>query len=376
MAPKRIFTLAPIFFQVGSTARTYDAVGNTLSIGGTARQFVYSNAGRMRQAKTGGTVRMNYVYNGKGEQVRRYLRTTNTYTLYDEAGQWLGEYRNDGAPIQQVIWLDSLPVGVISGGKLHYIEADHLGTPRVIVDPVRNVSVWKWDLTGEAFGETPPKQDVDGDKQAFVFNMRYPGQRYDAASGLNYNYFRDGYEPPTGRYSQSDPIGLRGGINTYAYVGGNPVSFTDRLGLDCDQRGCWVTPMQQGYANSGNYSAYYQSACAGGDRYACSAGRVAANDGFWANRTNDILRGGLKKNGASDKECETRTEDIRKDLAKAHADALSGGSPQNPIRLTGDQISDFHHVVFSQNYGGKYLIFGGDIPGAWVTGWCTAPGCW
>lgn len=110
--------------------------------------------------------------------------------------------------------------------------------------------------------------------------------------------------------------------------------------------------------------------------YACAAGNVAENQGWSANFTNRLLRGGLKKNGASDKECDTAMEDIRQDLAKAHADALRGGSPQNPTRLTGDQISDFHHDVFSQHYGGQYLIFGGDVPGAWVTGWCTAPGCW
>lgn len=90
--------------------------------------------------------------------------------------------------------------------------------------------MWTWDLKGEAFGDSAPNEDPDGDSVAFTLDMRFPGQRRDAADGLNYNYFRD-YESGVGRYIQSDPIRLLGGTNTYAYVEGSPINRMDPLGL-------------------------------------------------------------------------------------------------------------------------------------------------
>ncbi|MGO1001745.1 RHS repeat-associated core domain-containing protein [Lysobacter sp. CA196] len=223
--------------NVGGVSRSFDAVGNTTSIGGTAREFVYNANDRMSQVKQAGVIKASYRYNAKGERVSRADNATGAitgYTLYDEAGHWLGDYDANSATKQQAIWLGDAPVGLVVGAgvaqTLRYVQPDHLGTPRAVIDPSRNLAIWTWDAKGEAFGNNPPNQDPDQDGTAFVLDMRFPGQRYDAATGLNYNYFRD-YEPAVGRYLQSDPLGLADGPSTYAYVRNAPVDMTDVYGL-------------------------------------------------------------------------------------------------------------------------------------------------
>ncbi|WP_254051373.1 RHS repeat-associated core domain-containing protein [Stenotrophomonas sp. SAU14A_NAIMI4_5] len=220
---------------VGGEARGYDAAGNTTSIGSKA--FTYNNANRMSAVKLGGAVAERYGYNHRGERVLRAPEGGNAQiTVYDEAGQWLGNYSAAGQAQQQAIWLDNYPVAlinVVAAGvpELAYIQPDHLGTPRVVIDPVRDVAIWEWSNKSEVFGDQAPANDPDGDGVAFELALRFPGQQATDASGMFYNYQRE-YDPAVGRFSQSDPIGLMGGISTYGYVEGRPLIQVDPLGLD------------------------------------------------------------------------------------------------------------------------------------------------
>jgi RHS repeat-associated protein len=105
--------------------------------------------------------------------------------------------------------------------ELLYVHTDHLGSPRKITDAGRGIV---WDAVFTPFGE---EDSIAGSETA---NWRFPGQYHDAEAGLSYNYRRT-YDPALGRYLQSDPIGLEGGLNTYAYSLQNPVKFIDPRGL-------------------------------------------------------------------------------------------------------------------------------------------------
>jgi RHS repeat-associated protein len=109
------------------------------------------------------------------------------------------------------------------------VHPDHLGTPRAVTRPSDNALVWKWENT-EPFGNSLPDENPNG-LGVFAYNLRFPGQYYDQETGATYNWMRD-YDSRIGRYIQSDPIGLGGGLNTYGYVLANPLRFSDPRGRD------------------------------------------------------------------------------------------------------------------------------------------------
>jgi RHS repeat-associated protein len=112
--------------------------------------------------------------------------------------------------------------------EIYNLYADHLDTPRLITNQAGQ-AVWKWD-NDDPFGNNAPNENPSA-LAAFAFDLGFPGQVRNRETGTFYNGFRDCYDPATGRYCQSDPIGLAGGINTYAYVDSNPLSRSDPSGL-------------------------------------------------------------------------------------------------------------------------------------------------
>ena len=225
-------------------AVSYDGMGNTEN-NGNGLQLQYDGQGRLKAVVKGGTTQAQYRYNAIGERIVKELNGETVVYSYDLNGQLLEEAyynktTNKLSKTRSYAWLGTQPIAMLeqeldSKGKqttqqIAYIHSDHLNTPRVATNTAEQPQViWSWQ--SDAFGVGLANEDVDGDGQSTVIALRFPGQVFDPESGLHQNYFRD-YDPNLGRYIESDPIGLNGGLNTYAYVGGNPLSYADPLGLE------------------------------------------------------------------------------------------------------------------------------------------------
>jgi len=230
--------LATVIRPGATRAFTYDAAGNVTidAVGGgqPTHTLGYDKTGRLRTA-TVGTVVTGYRLNALGERVvkdpNEAVANNEVRYHYDLDGRLLGETTTPATPVHKdYIWLGDLPIVVFpdtvaTPGARRYLHADHLGSPQKATDSAQTLT---WDLTAGPFGEL---EAVTG---TLTLNLRLPGQYADAETSggktaYRYNYLRD-YDASLGRYLQSDPIGLNGGLNTYAYVGGDPVNWIDPTG--------------------------------------------------------------------------------------------------------------------------------------------------
>jgi RHS repeat-associated protein len=270
----------------GSQSYSYDGVGNRLMrvIGGTTETYAYSSsANQISSVTSGGNVRSvsytasgqvsqdvrdpsntytfavnddgrndsaslngsavgTYSYNGFQQRMQKTVGSALTQFIFDRFGHLLEEANSSGVVQKEYIWLDDLPVAIVddtgASPVIYYIQADQLDTPQKIADGSANIV---WDAVFDPFGNMAAVSGTNwgaANWGSFTWepgtpyptNLRFPGQYSDAETALNQNWNRD-YDPTIGRYSQSDPMGLGGGFNTYAYVGSNPLNRDDLSGL-------------------------------------------------------------------------------------------------------------------------------------------------
>lgn len=207
--------------SVGSNTYTYDAAGNVTGDG--AHAFTWDAAGRLDKAKVGSTTVGEYVYNFANARTSKTASSVTTHYVYGLGGLLFGEYDASGNLILEYVYVNGEPVAQIEAGSpetVLYVHTDHLATPRYATN-ASGTTAWTWD--SGAFGKEAPTGTA-------TVNLRFPGQYFDAETGLHYNWNRY-YNPEIGRYVSGDPLGIAGSLNLYAYVSSNPLRLMDRQGL-------------------------------------------------------------------------------------------------------------------------------------------------
>jgi RHS repeat-associated protein len=225
--------------SVGGAARAVDAAGNTTAMTDANGDLIglgYDNTNRLTAVTKDSATVYTYQYDGLGRRVFGMDDTVNVNqpsksTFYDPAGSGnlYGDYFNVAYDphYNEYVYLNGLVVaaatdaGLVGAPTLHYLYADHLGTVRAAVT-TGGTKDYTWPWLNNAFGDQPQSGTTS-------FYTRFPGQYHDAETGLSFNNNRY-YDSATGRYIQSDPIGLDGGVSTYAYVHSNPNNRMDPSG--------------------------------------------------------------------------------------------------------------------------------------------------
>ena len=202
---------------------SYDNVGNIVS-DGLHTDYFYNQNNRLVRVEIDGLTVAEYAYDAFERRVMKVVNGVTTHFHYDLNGLLISETDGNGNPRKDYVYLNGEPVAMkVYGGSAgwHWFITDHVGTPQKMVDESGAVV---WAAAYAPFGEARVYKDE------VTNNLRFPGQYYDVETGLHYNWHRY-YDPGAGRYLRPDPIGLKGGMNVYAYTYNSPVNASDISGL-------------------------------------------------------------------------------------------------------------------------------------------------
>jgi RHS repeat-associated protein len=199
------------YATIDGVTQTYDANGNLTGDG--TRSFAWDSESQLATATVGSTT-ASYAYDPFGRRIRKTVDEgggpADTWFVWG-GDRLLEEHDDAGALAARYIYGDGFaPVRVEldSGTGLapYSVHVDHLDTPRMLTDSAGAVA---WATDYWAFGDA----ELDGANQV-TFNIRFPGQYFDAETGLHYNRFRY-YDPEVGRYVSADPIGQYGILDRF-----------------------------------------------------------------------------------------------------------------------------------------------------------------
>jgi len=342
-----------------ATSYNYDN-NNQISKSPTAASYIFDNDGNMISNASGETFSFNklnrltsytksavtssYLYDPLGRRINKTVIGDTTWYLWDN-DKLIAEYNSSGSQNKRYAYLpdEYTPTQVAESGDIYDVHTDHLGTPRLLTDSVKNIV---WQAQYESFGSINLVID------SIEFNFRFPGQYYDAENGRHYNYFRT-YDPNTGRYITSDPIGLAGGINAYAYVRGNPLRYVDPFGLEkWDFDGYGNTKVCDYYdkrknESCGDLSDYYDAAAS-----ICRGERIDVNSLF----TIGIINAWVTD--STNSSMSEIFDQIRQDLINSDSELVEFYGDGNGI--TGTDIDNYHNDAFNSSGVGE-SFYGGNI---------------